>query len=206
MNDSIKIIRKEDQRTTSWSGGTTTQLAIFPENADYAARNFCWRISKATMDADFSTFTSLPGYWRLLMATGGQFTLQHENRHTAVLQPYEQDSFDGGWTTRCIGRGEDLNVMLASGWTAGMQCIAVASPTSVTVSADPGGAVNERFECFYPVCGPIRLRVGDGVPVELLEGELLVCRKKSMEPQANFVFWNPHPHEPSRLIRISIHP
>ena len=32
---------------SQWSGGTTTQVAIAPEGAVYADRDFLWRISSA---------------------------------------------------------------------------------------------------------------------------------------------------------------
>ena len=33
----IRLTRKEDQPVGAWAGGTTTQLAIGPEGADYAS-------------------------------------------------------------------------------------------------------------------------------------------------------------------------
>ena len=38
-----KLLTKSDYVTTRWSGGTTTQLAIAPEGAVYADRDFLWR-------------------------------------------------------------------------------------------------------------------------------------------------------------------
>lgn len=35
-----KLLTQADQVTTTWSGGTTTQLAIAPEGAVYADRDF----------------------------------------------------------------------------------------------------------------------------------------------------------------------
>ena len=42
-----KLLTREDFVSTSWSGGTTTQLAIAPEGAVYAERDFLWRLSSA---------------------------------------------------------------------------------------------------------------------------------------------------------------
>ena len=67
----IRLIRKEDQPTGTWAGGTTTQLAIGPEGADYASRRFEWRISSARVDLDASDFTPLPGFRRILMILEG---------------------------------------------------------------------------------------------------------------------------------------
>ena len=51
--------------TSTWSGGTTTQLAIAPEGAVYAERSFLWRVSSATVELETSDFTPLPDYNRL---------------------------------------------------------------------------------------------------------------------------------------------
>lgn len=40
-----KLLTQENYVTTLWSGGTTTQLAIAPEGAVYADRDFLWRFS-----------------------------------------------------------------------------------------------------------------------------------------------------------------
>ena len=47
-----KLLTKEDYVTTTWSGGTTTQLAIAPEGAVYADREFLWRLSSAGVELE----------------------------------------------------------------------------------------------------------------------------------------------------------
>ena len=47
-----KLLTKEDYVTTTWSGGTTTQLAIAPEGAVYADRDFLWRLSSAGVELE----------------------------------------------------------------------------------------------------------------------------------------------------------
>jgi uncharacterized protein len=64
MSLTWKLIRKHELITSSWSGGTRTQLAIYSETANYEARNFKWRISTASIDVEESQFTLLPGYRR----------------------------------------------------------------------------------------------------------------------------------------------
>ncbi|WP_373231920.1 HutD family protein [Cohnella sp.] len=207
MSAYYKIIRKEDFQTTAWLGGTTTQMAIFPESAEYAKRNFSWRISTAVINVEETEFTRLPGYWRLLMATGGQFTLQHENRHRAILRPFDQDSFDGGWTTRCYGRGDDLNVMLASGWTAEIECISLLDSASDRLQDAVDRKHCTSFECIHPIDGDILVKVSEDVPVLLPQGELLIYKKEGHEPNVHFQYVNPNTdrNEPVLLIRITIH-
>ena len=53
----IHVLRKEFQTVGAWTGGTTTQLAIWPEEADYASRRFDWRVSSARVEQEKSDFT-----------------------------------------------------------------------------------------------------------------------------------------------------
>lgn len=63
----IEHIKASDLITNNWSGGTTTQLAIYPKDAEYKKRNFLFRISTATVETKESEFTKLPGVSRKLI-------------------------------------------------------------------------------------------------------------------------------------------
>lgn len=102
------------QHTTNWSGGTTTQLFIYPEGSGYADRNFSFRISTATVETESSTFTSLPGFQRILMILKGSLAITHKNQHSRTLQPFDTDTFDGGWETSAVGMVTDFNLMMAA--------------------------------------------------------------------------------------------
>ena len=100
---------------SQWSGGTTTQVAIAPEGAVYADRDFLWRISSASVDLDESDFTALPDYHRWISTLKGGMTLSHEGGEKIVLAPYECHQFDGGVDTHSWGRCTDFNLMLRKG-------------------------------------------------------------------------------------------
>ena len=100
---------------SQWSGGTTTQVAIAPEGAVYADRDFLWRISSATVDLDESDFTALPDYHRWISTLEGGMKLQHEDNPPVQLAPYEVHEFDGGIRTHSWGRCTDFNLMLRKG-------------------------------------------------------------------------------------------
>ena len=125
MGYSIEIIRKAMQQTTAWSGGTTTQLAIFPKDALYSERNFLWRISSAKTEMEESVFTSLPGIWRLIMVLEGELRLEHEGHHKVTLAPFKQDNFSGDWTTKSYGKVTDFNLMMADGCKGKLEAIAL---------------------------------------------------------------------------------
>lgn len=107
----VKIIRKTEQKTSLWSGGTTTQLTIFPETATYDQRDFLFRISTAKIEAAESVFTSLPGISRSIMILEGNLTLNHEGHYSKTLQKFDCDAFDGGWKTTSSGKVTDFNLM-----------------------------------------------------------------------------------------------
>lgn len=110
--------RRQDMNTTVWSGGTTTQIAIFPQDASYADRKFDWRVSSAVVEAERSVFTPLPDYNRYIAVTGGEIELIHKESGTDTalrLPPYVPHYFDGGVETESIGCAKDFNLMLRKG-------------------------------------------------------------------------------------------
>lgn len=118
-----RIITPEEYETGVWSGGTTTQLAIYPPDASYADRNFIFRLSSATVDTEQSEFTHLPDYDRWLMIFKGRARLVHDSEKEVTLNPYECDAFDGGISTVSFGRVTDYNLMLRKGGSGSMKAI-----------------------------------------------------------------------------------
>ncbi len=117
------IVKKENLCSTAWSGGVTTQLAIYPEDASYADRNFLWRISTATVEAEKSDFTILPNVSRILMVLEGTLRLIYNGSHEVTLHRFGQDSFSGGWNTESIGRVRDFNLMMKEGCTGSIEAL-----------------------------------------------------------------------------------
>ena len=117
------VKQKEAFTATAWSGGTTTELFLYPEGASYAERNFAVRASTSTVDKETSTFTDLPGYERLLMSLDRRIRLVHNGAAEVELAPFDVDRFAGGWNTRSFGRCTDFNLMLASGWQGSLAAV-----------------------------------------------------------------------------------
>lgn len=106
-----KIIRKKENKTAVWAGGTTTQLFIFPPEAEYTKFNFLFRISYATVEVEESTFTFMPGVTRHLMIIEGKLEIDHTNRYKKSLEKYDSDIFSGEWPTTAKGKVKDFNLM-----------------------------------------------------------------------------------------------
>lgn len=110
-----RIYREDDFVKSGWTGGTTCQLAIFPENTKYLDRNFIWRLSSAVCEKEETVFSRLPDYDRVLMVLSGNTVLAHQDVRVARLGELEQDRFDGAYLTKSFGRITDYNLMVAKG-------------------------------------------------------------------------------------------
>lgn len=130
----IELIRKSQQNCATWSGGTTTQLFIYPRNETYSNLQFEFRISTATVEVETSTFTQLPGVRRTLMVLDGTMELNHQHHHTKQLQKFDVDEFMGDWQTNSIGKCTDLNLMCRGNATGQMFGHSLASYTTQTYS------------------------------------------------------------------------
>ena len=115
MNAILTHLCPADYAVSRWSGGSTTQLAIAPEGAVYADRDFLWRLSSATVELEESDFTPLPDYKRLISTLKGEIELVHDGGAPLRLTPYQIHAFDGGAATCSRGVCTDFNLMLRKG-------------------------------------------------------------------------------------------
>jgi uncharacterized protein len=122
FNDKNPII-KTQFKTSHWSGGTTTELFIYPSNSSYQERNFAFRLSTATVNFDESEFTSLPNVSRKTMMLNGNIELTHHNQYSKKLSPFEVDEFKGDWKTTCKGTCIDFNLMTTRNTSGNIEAI-----------------------------------------------------------------------------------
>lgn len=159
---SWRVTRRDAFTASVWSGGKTTELYIFPADGSYAERRFAVRVSSATVELEESTFTALPGFRRRIMPLQGQLHLCHENRYDVALAPYAVDTFDGGWSTRSVGRCTDFNVMTAEGWDSSLQ-------TAQAPGAYPCAAITGLY-----ALAAVTVTLPDGQSISLESGDLLL--------------------------------
>ncbi|MFT5858838.1 MAG: environmental stress-induced protein Ves [Flavobacteriaceae bacterium] len=133
----MKVIHFEDAKVTEWSGGKTHELLIHPENSNFKSGDYDLRMSVATVNLEETTFTSLPGVNRILTVLEGKLMLTHEGHHTVKLGPYEQDRFQGDWTTKSKGKVRDFNVMWKNG-SATVECHRISPGTTKKMEAFSG--------------------------------------------------------------------
>lgn len=171
----VKIIRQAEQTTSEWSGGTTTQLAIFPPTGNYARREFLWRLSSATVNVAESSFTALPGFKRILMILSGTMSVRHEGHHEVLLHAFEQDSFDGGWTTTSFGQAVDFNLMTGSGASGELLAIALGceEETAISPAAESAASQGQTTLALYVFSGSAQAGIG-GEAYALNEKDVLL--------------------------------
>jgi uncharacterized protein len=132
----VLITRKHEMKTSRWSGGTTTQIAIHPSGASLAERNFHFRISTATVEAESSTFTKLPGVKRVLMILEGCLELEHIGHYSKTLSVSETDSFPGDWETKSYGKVRDFNLMSAGNAEGTLEMVTIRDEDGITIHED----------------------------------------------------------------------
>src|SRR5690349_16660164 len=132
---SIQQFTSDSRTTINWASGTSTEIFIYPSDGSFADRNFLFRISTATVEAEESTFTFFEGITRHLMILKGNLELIHEGRYTKHLSPYDQDTFSGEWSTRSKGKVTDFNLMLKEGATGSLAHQHIQAGGSVSITA-----------------------------------------------------------------------
>lgn len=163
MNTVISHILPEAFTVSQWSGGSTTQIAIFPPEAQYADRSFLWRISSATVNLPESDFTPLPDYNRYISLLEGSIQLTHGSGCPVALTPGEIHRFDGGVATRSQGTCVDFNLMLRKGKCDGtLSCLRMpkAGEYPLTGPGIPDAAFAAQAAVLYCVRGGGIIRAG----------------------------------------------
>ena len=182
----IQKLFPTDYAVSAWSGGTTTQLAIWPPEAKYADRDFLWRISSATVDLEESDFTPLPDYDRLISTLEGEIVLTHNGGAPLTLRPLEVHAFSGADATHSRGRCRDFNLMLRRGQVTGtMEALRLSdTPTDLQVGTSIA-------------CPP--LSADETILLYCVEGEATaspLCHSERGEAESK----NPSPPSPTFLL------
>lgn len=169
------LLTKERYVTTLWSGGTTTQLAIAPEGAVYADRDFLWRLSSAGVELDHSDFTPLPDYNRLISILRGEMKLKIGEGEPFPLEPLQLRAFDGGVPVESWGKCADYNLMTRKGACEGSaQALKMEADSTLTWSAPVFAPQSHKNLTLALFCAQGDVTV-DGLTAR--EGETLLCRE-----------------------------
>src|ERR1700751_3966589 len=170
----INLTKKEQLNTSIWSGGKTTQLAIYPKEAIYKNLDFIFRISTATIEIEKSTFTGLPNISRVIMVLDGELTIQHKNQYTKRLKKFDTDNFLGDWETTSIGKATDFNIMTTGSAKAN------ASGFSLIEKSKKELVLNSDVVAIYVSVGDIVIEQSSTQKVNAGQGDIVLIRKEKV--------------------------
>jgi uncharacterized protein len=157
---SVQHFTADNRNTIHWASGTSTQLFVHPADGNFAERDFLFRISTATVEAEESTFTFFEGITRHLMILKGKLELIHEGRYTRYLEPYDQDVFSGEWKTYSKGKVTDFNLMLKDGAAGSLMHHRIEQGANATFIA------SEDYYFIYVASGKVILSSGNTATAE----------------------------------------
>lgn len=166
----------KERTTAKWAGGTTTQLAIFPEGAEYTKFNFLFRLSTATVEVPESTFTFMPDVTRHLMILDGTLDIDHKGRYKKHLPKFGYDVFNGEWPTTAKGEVTDFNLMVRENYVGKLQAIALRDRQEETVTFRR----KVKFSGVYLLTGSVRVISGTNA-TEMKQGDFLFCDHENEE-------------------------
>ncbi|WP_321320498.1 HutD family protein [Labilibaculum sp.] len=165
----FEISTAKDFNTINWTGGTSTQLYIYPPTSDYQQRDFDFRLSTATVEVEESDFTSLPGVSRKIMILDGAIEIIHENRYSKKLGKFDTDSFEGDWKTSSIGKCIDFNLMTHGTSKGEIKALSIEKKQIVNLPLEK----ETDFLIGYIFSGEISLTINQKIH-QLQQGNLLV--------------------------------
>ncbi|SFC42091.1 HutD family protein [Clostridium uliginosum] len=173
MNYDIKLIKKESYTPTIWSGGMATELITYPIGSDYASRNFLWRLGVARIDILESNFSNLPNVSRNFMVTEGKITLEHENKYSKTLNPFDQDIFMGDWKTKTYGKASVFNLMTKENYHGELIHLHINPLKETKFIVKPSCNTPIESICFYALNGGFKSKINN--KIFMIENADLLC-------------------------------
>ena len=174
-----QIIRNEQHKTSLWEGGSTTELFIHPQTADYKQLNFDFRISTAKIELEKSNFTSLPNISRKLIILDGEILIKHTNKYNKVLKKFNSDNFEGDWETTSEGTCTDFNLMIRGKTKGDIEAFSIKKSTEYLL--------NQNISFLFVYCFIGNLEINLNQKTEYLhKGDLLIINHPSVQ-KINFI-------------------
>ncbi|WP_202703284.1 HutD family protein [Flavobacterium sp. UGB4466] len=108
----LHLLPKENCKPAVWSGGLTYEYMIYPKTANYADRDFAFRISSATIEQEPSVFTQFKGYHRYLVMLDNDLHIEI-NKQKKIYEQYEIMEFNSNDAVTSFTKGIDFNWMVS---------------------------------------------------------------------------------------------
>lgn len=108
----ISLYPKKNSKASIWSGGLTYEYMIYPKTANYADRDFVFRISSATIEKEPSEFTKFKGFHRYLVMLDNCLDIEI-NKEKKMYEKYEIMEFNSDDEVTSYTKGIDFNWMVS---------------------------------------------------------------------------------------------
>lgn len=108
----ISLLSKKDSKASIWRGGLTYEYMIYPKTANYADRDFIFRISSATIEQAPSEFTKFKGYHRYLVMLDNNLDIEI-NKEKKTYEKYKIMEFNSDDEVTSYTKGIDFNWMIS---------------------------------------------------------------------------------------------
>jgi len=192
----ISVVKEQDAIVSRWAGGESSQYYIYPQEADFSARNFCFRVSRAVSNSDEKAeYSNLKNYTRHLIMLEGTAHIFHSEHYDIVMNPYEEiDVFDGGWESCAAGRVKDFNLMVSKDFTGSMSVI---NESCVLEFNSKEESVRD-WVMFFCGSGNVSFSLNSEENVNISQGDLIVFENASQKLKINIKSEN------SKLIKMIV--
>ena len=108
----INVLSSSQYKVSTWAGGKTRELFLFPPGATYKVGEFDYRISSATIELDISKFSPLDGYHRLITPLSEELKLINLTENVSVSKfSYDVYKFEGSDQVESQSRCVDFNLI-----------------------------------------------------------------------------------------------
>lgn len=132
-----KVLRPSDYVQSEWSGGTTSQIFIYPDGASLAERDFYFRISSAGIETEKSDFSKFDGYHRFFTPLNSGVEISSDGNAPEKINPLELLHFDGASETSALGKCIDFNLIYKKGLKANLTVATYAKMELISYSPFP---------------------------------------------------------------------
>ncbi|WP_071026545.1 HutD family protein [Peptoniphilus raoultii] len=122
----MKIIKKEDFKESKWAGGVTSEVFIYPKEADVSKKNFDFRISTASCELEKSAYTSYDDFYRFICPLDNKMEISVDD-YKFNLSPFEILFFDGKAKTYSSGDLRDFNLIYKKGLEGDMEALNICN-------------------------------------------------------------------------------
>jgi environmental stress-induced protein Ves len=129
----MRHLRPENYRVMPWKngGGSTTEIAIYPETSDISSAGFIWRVSIAEVAAD-GPFSRFAGVDRQIMTIAGNGMMLKAGRHGTIdlSRRFMPQAFSGDWNIEghlIDGPVRDFNLMVGRAQAIGSLAVDLAT-------------------------------------------------------------------------------